>query len=102
MQDGIFGWAHCRKLSGRKRFLEDIIRPLKLVARLTAKGAPYARVRTTTQFVVGASDENDAEIVNYMFGLYDRLHLDRVYFSAYQEGSSLGELLVPYSHLEFV
>ena len=80
------GEAHCRKLSGRKHFIEDIIRPLKLVARLTAQGEKYTRVRTTTQFVVGASDENDAEIVNYMFGLYDRLHLDRVYFSAYQEG----------------
>lgn len=80
------GEAHCRKLSARKHFLEDIIHPLKLVAQLTAKGEPYARVRTTTQFVVGASDENDSEIVNYMFGLYDRLHLDRVYFSAYQGG----------------
>lgn len=80
------GEAHCRKLSGRKRFLEDIIRPLKLVAQLTAKGERYARIRTTTQFVVGASDETDAEIVNYMFGLYDRLHLNRVYFSAYQAG----------------
>ncbi|MBI3986259.1 MAG: radical SAM protein [Lentisphaerae bacterium] len=80
------GEAHCRKLSGRKRFLEDIVHPLKLVARLTSKGERYARVRTTTQFVVGASDENDAEIVKYMGGLYERLRLDRVYFSAYQKG----------------
>ncbi len=80
------GELHCRKLSERKRFLEDIIRPLKLVAELTAKGERYARVRTTTQFVVGASDETDAEIVHYLFGLYDRLHMNRVYFSAYQSG----------------
>jgi len=80
------GEAHCRKLSGQKHFLDDIIRPLKLVAQLTARGEPYARVRTTTQFVVGASDESDREIVNYTFGLYERLHLDRVYFSAYQQG----------------
>ncbi len=80
------GEAHFRKLSGRKHFLEDIIRPLKLVAQLTAKGERYARVKTTTQFVVGASDENDTEIVNYLFGLYERLHMDRVYFSAYQSG----------------
>jgi len=86
------GEVHCRKLSGRKHFLEDIIRPLKLVARLTARGERYARVKTTTQFVVGASDENDAEIVNYMFGLYDRLHLDRVYFSAYQAGKGAPDI----------
>ncbi len=80
------GEKHCRRLSQRKLFVEDIIRPLKLVAGLTTKGAPYARVRTTTQFVVGASNETDAEIVRYMFGLYERLHLHRVYFSAYQAG----------------
>ncbi len=80
------GEAHCRRLSGKKRFLEDIIRPLKLMARLTGRGERYAGVKTTTQFVVGASDETDAEIVRYLFGLYGRLGLDRVYFSAYQAG----------------
>jgi predicted DNA-binding helix-hairpin-helix protein len=80
------GETYFRKLSGRKRFLEDIIRPLKLLARLTAPGEPYRGVKTTTQFVVGAADETDAEIVRYMFGLYDRLHIHRVYFSAYQAG----------------
>ncbi len=80
------GEQHCRRLTGRKRFLEDIIEPLRLVAQLTARGGPYARVRTTTQFVVGASDETDAEIVAYVGGLYQRLGLDRVYFSAYQPG----------------
>jgi predicted DNA-binding helix-hairpin-helix protein len=43
----------------------------------------------TTQFVVGAADETDSEIVKYMWGLYDRLNLKRIYFSAYQKG--LGE-----------
>jgi len=80
------GEAHFRKLSNRKHFLEDIIRPLKLMAQLTARGEQYARVKTTTQFVVGASDETDTEIVRYMFGLYDRLHMHRIYFSAYQPG----------------
>lgn len=86
------GETHFRKLSGRKRFLEDIIRPLKLVAQATAKGEKYARVRTTTQFVVGAADETDAEIVKYLFGLYGRLHLDRVYFSAYQAGLGAADI----------
>ena len=86
------GEAHFRKLSNRKHFLEDIISPLKLVARLTARGEPYARVKTTTQFVVGASDETDAEIVRYMFGLYDRLHMRRIYFSAYQAGLGASDI----------
>jgi predicted DNA-binding helix-hairpin-helix protein len=35
---------------------------------------------------VGAAGEPDAEIVKYMYGLYERLKMHRVYFSAYQKG----------------
>jgi predicted DNA-binding helix-hairpin-helix protein len=35
---------------------------------------------------VGASVESDREIVHYCWGLYKRLRLNRVYFSAYQRG----------------
>jgi predicted DNA-binding helix-hairpin-helix protein len=74
------------KLSTRKRFIEDIVEPIKLISRLTGRGNKYARVKQTTQFVVGAAEETDSEIVKYMWGLYDRLHLKRIYFSAYQKG----------------
>ena len=86
------GEAHFRKLSERKNYLADIIRPIKLLSRLTAPGERYARIKTTTQFVVGASDETDAEIVKYMFGLYDRLRFDRIYFSAYQPGLGASDI----------
>jgi predicted DNA-binding helix-hairpin-helix protein len=79
------GAKHLAKLSTRKRFLEDIVEPIKLISRLTGRGAKYNRVKQTTQFVVGAADENDSEIVKYMWGLYERLNLKRVYFSAYQK-----------------
>ncbi len=77
------------KLSQKKRYIPDIIEPIKLISRLTARGSRYQRVKQTTQFIVGAAGEQDAEIVKYMYGLYDRLNLHRVYFSAYQKG--LGE-----------
>jgi predicted DNA-binding helix-hairpin-helix protein len=80
------GANHLAKLSTRKRFIEDIVEPIKLISRLTGRGNKYARVKQTTQFVVGAAEENDSEIVKYMWGLYDRLHLKRIYFSAYQKG----------------
>jgi predicted DNA-binding helix-hairpin-helix protein len=83
------GAKHLAKLSNRKRFIEDIVEPIKLISRLTGRGNKYARVKQTTQFVVGAADETDSEIVKYMWGLYDRLNLRRIYFSAYQKG--LGE-----------
>jgi predicted DNA-binding helix-hairpin-helix protein len=80
------GAKHLAKLSGRKRFIEDIVNPIKLISRLTSRGNKYAGVKQTTQFVVGAAEETDSEIVRYMWGLYDRLKLKRIYFSAYQKG----------------
>ena len=79
------GANHLAKLSSRKRFVEDIVEPIKLISRLTGRGNKYERVKQTTQFVVGAAEETDSEIVKYMWGLYDRLNLKRIYFSAYQK-----------------
>jgi predicted DNA-binding helix-hairpin-helix protein len=81
------GQDHLAKLSTRKNYISDIVEPIKLISKLTARGSRYARVKQTTQFVVGAAGESDAEIVGYMWGLYDRLKLHRVYFSAYQKGA---------------
>jgi predicted DNA-binding helix-hairpin-helix protein len=80
-------------LSTTKDFDRDIVRPMKLIARLTARGSQYARVKQTTQFIVGASTETDSDIVQATFGLYRRLGLNRVYYSAYQRG--LGDPTIP-------
>ncbi len=79
------GEKNLAKLSSKKRYIEDIIGPIKLISKLTACGKKYERVKQTTQFVVGAAGESDSEIVKYMWGLYDRLKMHRVYFSAYQQ-----------------
>jgi predicted DNA-binding helix-hairpin-helix protein len=80
------GHKHLARLSSRKNYIRDIIEPIKLISRLTARGTRFARVKQTTQFIVGAAGESDAEIVKYMGGLYDRLRMQRIYFSAYQRG----------------
>lgn len=80
------GEKNLAKLSQKKRYMQDIIEPMKTVRRLTAPGSKYAGVKQTTQFIVGAAGEPDAEIVKYMFGLYERMNIHRVYFSAYQKG----------------
>ncbi len=80
------GGKNLEKLSKKKRYIQDIIEPIKLISRLTARGTRYERVRQTTQFIVGAAGEHDTEIVKYMYGLYERLKMHRVYFSAYQRG----------------
>ncbi len=72
-----------------KNYNRDIIEPMKLISKLVGPGGRYEGKKQTTQFIVGAADESDAEIVKYMFGLYKRLKMNRVYFSAYQKG--LGE-----------
>jgi predicted DNA-binding helix-hairpin-helix protein len=80
------GEKHLAKLSKKKSYIRDIIDPIKLMSRLTGRGSRYERVKQTTQFVVGAAGETDAEIVKYMTGLYERLKMSRVYFSSYQKG----------------
>lgn len=79
--------AEClEKLSRKKDFIRDIVEPIKLISRLTSRGSRYEKVKQTTQFIVGAAGERDARIVKYMSGLYERLRMQRVYFSAYQKG----------------
>jgi len=87
------GESHFKLLSEKKNYNKDIIRPLKLLGKLTSKGMKYSRVKITSQFIVGASDESDKEIVNYMSGMYDRLNFNSLYFSSYQKG--LGDESIP-------
>ena len=87
------GKKHFDVLSSKKDYEKDIVRPLKLMGKLTERGMRFSRVKCTTQFIVGASNETDSEIIDYMFGLYKRLNFKRVYFSAYQKG--LGHPEIP-------
>jgi len=87
------GEKNLAKLSNTKHYITDIIEPIKLISRLTEKGARYEGVKQMTQFIVGAAGESDNEIVKYTAGLYERLKMHRVYFSAYQRG--LGDEKLP-------
>jgi len=84
--------GHCADLSSAKRWESDILRPMRLIHRLgqerrpAVRGAKARRVRQTTQFIVGASTETDRDIVTRTAMLYRELRLERVYFSAYQQG----------------
>jgi len=79
------GEKHLAKLSKKKNYISDIIEPMKLISRFVGRGSRYERVKQTTQFIVGAAGESDAEIIKYMWGLYERLKMHRVYFSSYQK-----------------
>lgn len=86
------GADNLTKLSHKKDYIRDIIEPIKLISNLTAKGSRFQRVKQTTQFIVGAAEEDDRQIIRYMGGLYDRLGLERIYFSAYQQGLGAADL----------
>jgi predicted DNA-binding helix-hairpin-helix protein len=81
------------QLSHKKDYENDILRPMALLGKLTGRGMRHSRVKCTTQYIVGASDEKDSEIVDSMYGLYERMNFKRVYFSAYQKG--LGHPNIP-------
>ena len=78
------GEKYFRNVSRYKRFDEDIIRPIRYIAEHSGKQTEHPRVKWSSQFIVGATSETDAEIVRYMGAMYDRLHLNRLFFSAYQ------------------
>ncbi|MDY0095331.1 MAG: helix-hairpin-helix domain-containing protein [Candidatus Vecturithrix sp.] len=90
------GEQNFQTLCSSKHYLDDVIRPMKLIHNLTQKGSRYSHVKQTTQFVIGAANETDRELIQYVTGLYQRLQLQRVYFSAYQRG--LGEADLPGEH----
>ena len=100
------GEENLAKLSQKKKYIRDIIEPIKFISRLTSRGSRYERVKQTTQFIVGAAGEQDAQIVKYMYGLYERLKMHRVYFSAYQRGlgdkSIAGEQVEPESKADIL
>lgn len=54
-----------------------------------APGSPYAGIRCSTQFIVGAADESDRELVRYTAAVYRKLRFERVYFSAFQPGADI-------------
>jgi predicted DNA-binding helix-hairpin-helix protein len=86
------GEENFKRLSIKKDYRRDILGAIEFMSRLTAKNPRFKRVKQTTQFVVGASQETDRDIIRYTGKLYKDLNLNRVYFSAYQRGAGARDL----------
>ncbi len=77
---------------------ESVINPMRQVsgliieataARKESRKAPrFAPAGQSTQLIVGATPESDRDIITLTEGLYKRLELKRVYYSAFIPGSS--------------
>jgi len=76
------------------KVLEELVQPLHWVHRLRLESeGRLVPAGQTTQFVVGAADESDGELLQTVAQLYRGLDLQRVYFSAFQPvpGTPLAE-----------
>ncbi len=70
------------RLSIKKNFDEGIINTIKKINQYRQNVRHYCG--QTTQFVVGAAGESDAEIIKATDRLYTGYEMERVYYSAYQ------------------
>ena len=71
------------ELSTTKTFNSDILRRMKWIKRLMKKDENLAPSGQTTQFIVGASDESDSEILKRVDWLYKKMDIKRSYFSPF-------------------
>ena len=76
------------KLAPRKIFFDELLQPLKWVEEIRKTQPAYKGYNgrwpsMTTQFVVGAVDETDLELLSTTATLQNELHLGRAYFSAF-------------------
>lgn len=72
-------------IAPRKDFAANLLQPMYWAKGLIeASGGRLVSAGQTTQFVVGAADESDREIVMTTARLYKEMGLARAYFSAFQ------------------
>lgn len=82
---------HLLSIAPDKGIKRDILPAISRVSKLLqarksgSSGSSIKTASQTTQFVVGAADENDFEIMNAVDTLYRDYYMFRAYFSAFQK-----------------
>lgn len=64
-------------------YKNDVIKRMKILSRLVKK-EKSGKKDMVTQFIIGATSENDFEILKTTHWLYKRLGIKRVYYSAFE------------------
>ncbi|MBD3271638.1 MAG: putative DNA modification/repair radical SAM protein [Elusimicrobia bacterium] len=83
-----------KRIAPDKEFTSDLLQPIADIRGIIARCAPGKKDQTT-QFVVGASDETDQEILDAVWKLYRGYKLSRSYFSAYQPAAQFTHAITP-------
>lgn len=78
------GKDYLNKIAPGKDFEKDILLRMKWVKSLVSLQPTKLKAGQTTQFVVGAADESDRQILQTTDFLYREIDLTRAYFSAFQ------------------
>jgi putative DNA modification/repair radical SAM protein len=71
-------------LSTTKNYHTDILRRIKWIKRLLKNNNEFAPSGQTTQFIVGAAEETDQQILDRANWLYKKMDLKRSYFSPFE------------------
>lgn len=77
------------ELAPKKTFMTELMQPLRWVEEIRQQEPSHYGWHgrwpsTTTQFVVGGTDESDLELLTTTAFLHQQLHLQRVYFSSFR------------------
>ncbi len=73
--------ARLQELSSTKDFGVDLVRRMRWISWLKRRG--FLPSGHTTQFVIGGGGESDLEVLRRVCWLYDKMDLNRVYYSAF-------------------
>jgi len=71
-------------LSSTKKYDTDIIRRINWIKRLMKRDENLTPSGQTTQFIVGATDETDQQILERVDWLYKKMDIKRSYFSTFE------------------
>jgi len=79
------------ELSSTKDYNKDILKRLSWVDSISKKNPKLIKSGHTTQFIIGANDESDFEVLKRAEKLYKKVNLTASYFSAFTpvEGTDL-------------
>ena len=82
------------RIAPGKNLMDDIVQRMQWMKGLLEREDTKAK-QQTTQFVVGAAEESDQEILRTVQWLYDKMDLGRAYYSAYQPPDDPEKVVVP-------
>jgi len=79
--------SRLKRIAPEKRYEDELLSRVRFLSKFindANHGKRWGPKGQTTQFVVGAAEEADTEILATTKNLYDKLDLSRIYYSAFQ------------------